>query len=43
MVFTISPTEAQAIQEDEAQLIYAISQVARGIAITLNQPPPQTP
>ncbi|MCG8368817.1 MAG: hypothetical protein MJA27_36475 [Pseudanabaenales cyanobacterium] len=43
MVFTISPTEAQAIQEDEAQLIYAISQVARGIAISLNQHPPQTP
>jgi hypothetical protein len=36
MPFTISPTEAQAIQEDEVQLINAIAQVAQRIPGILN-------
>ncbi|MGF1497847.1 MAG: hypothetical protein ACFB8W_13635 [Elainellaceae cyanobacterium] len=35
MVLTISPADAQAIQEDEVQLLMAIAQAARGIAITV--------
>ncbi|MGF1500171.1 MAG: hypothetical protein ACFB8W_25575, partial [Elainellaceae cyanobacterium] len=35
MVLTISPADAQAIQEDEAQLLMAIAQAARGVAVTV--------
>lgn len=36
MVFTINSAEAQSMQEDEAQLIAAIAQAARGITAALN-------
>jgi hypothetical protein len=36
VVFTISPADAQAIQEDEVQLLMAIAQAARGVAISLH-------
>lgn len=40
MAFTVSPTEAQAMQEDEAQLLMAITQAARSLTTVL--PSPQT-
>lgn len=40
MVLTINPADAQAIQEDEVQLLSAILQATRG-AITFLNPPPQ--
>ncbi len=39
MPFTISPAEAQAMQEDQAQLLVAITQATRGLVSLLNQPP----
>jgi hypothetical protein len=39
MVLTINPADAQAIQEDEAQLLSAILQATRGAIAFLNQPP----
>lgn len=39
MVLTINPADAQAIQEDEAQLLSAILQASRGAIAFLNQPP----
>jgi hypothetical protein len=38
MVLTINPADAQAIQEDEAQLLSAILQATRGAIAFLNQP-----
>jgi hypothetical protein len=38
MAFTINPAEAQAIQEDEAQLLGAITHATRSLVSTLNQP-----
>jgi hypothetical protein len=42
MPFTVNPAETQAMQEDEAQLLNAISQTARS-AIALLQPSPAQP
>lgn len=39
MVLTINPADAQAIQEDEVQLLSAILQASRGAIAFLNQPP----
>ena len=36
MVFMISPQDAQAIQEDEAQLVFALAQVSQRMASALN-------
>ncbi len=38
MAFTINPAEAQAMQEDEAQLLGAITHATRSLLATLNQP-----
>lgn len=43
MVLTINPADAQAIQEDEAQLLSAILQATRGAVAFLNQPQTPTP
>jgi hypothetical protein len=43
MVLTINPADAQAIQEDEAQLLSAILQATRGAVAFLNQPQNPTP
>jgi len=43
MVFTVSPAEAQAMQEDQAQLLSAIMQATRGIISTLDRPRSQQP
>jgi hypothetical protein len=42
--FVISPQEAQAIQEDEMQLVIALTQVSQRLSMMLQQPPklPQT-
>jgi hypothetical protein len=40
MVLTINPADAQAIQEDEMQLLSAILQATRGAITFLNSPPP---
>jgi hypothetical protein len=42
MQFTVNPAETQSMQEDEAQLLNAISQTAR-TAIALLQSPPAQP
>jgi hypothetical protein len=39
MPFTVSPAEAQAMQEDQAQLLIALTQATRGLVSILNQPP----
>lgn len=39
MPFTVSPAEAQAMQEDQAQLLIAMTQATRGLVSLLNQPP----
>ncbi|MEO0825341.1 MAG: hypothetical protein AAFY67_06735 [Cyanobacteria bacterium J06642_9] len=36
MVFTINPADAQAIQEDEAQLVAAILQATRGLTVNMS-------
>ncbi len=41
MVLTINPADAQAIQEDEVQLLSAILQATRGAISFLNPPPQQ--
>jgi hypothetical protein len=38
MAFTINPAEAQAMQEDQAQLLGAITHATRSLLSTLNQP-----
>ena len=38
MAFTINPAEAQAMQEDEAQLLGAITHATRSLLSTMNQP-----
>ncbi|MBE9110334.1 hypothetical protein IQ273_13015 [Nodosilinea sp. LEGE 07298] len=38
--FVISPQEAQAIQEDEVQLVMALTQVSQRLAMTLKPSPP---
>ena len=38
--FVISPQEAQAIQEDEVQLVMALTQVGQRLAMTFKQSPP---
>lgn len=38
--FVISPQEAQAIQEDEVQLVMALTQVSQRLAMTFKQSPP---
>ena len=38
--FVISPQEAQAIQEDEVQLVMALTQVSQRLAMTFRQSPP---
>ncbi|WP_416671463.1 hypothetical protein [Egbenema bharatensis] len=43
MSLTINPADAQAIQEDEAQLLSAIIQATRGAVAFLNQPQTSTP
>ena len=40
MAFTVNPAEAQAMQEDEAQLLLAITQATRSAAALINQPQP---
>ncbi len=40
MVLTINPADAQAIQEDEVQMLSAILQATRGAIAFLNSPPP---
>jgi hypothetical protein len=39
MPFTVSPAEAQAMQEDQAQLLIALTQATRGLVSLLNQSP----
>jgi hypothetical protein len=41
--FVISPQEAQAIQEDEVQLVMALTQVSQRLAMTFKQSPPLPP
>jgi hypothetical protein len=43
MPLMISPQEAQAIQEDEAQLVMALAQVSHRISAALHQPPAPKP
>ncbi|NET33266.1 MAG: hypothetical protein F6K19_14800 [Cyanothece sp. SIO1E1] len=43
MVFTVNPAEAQAMQEDEAQLVAAIAQAARGVVVALQHAPGSAP
>ena len=43
MVLTVNPAEAQAMQEDEAQLLAAIVQVARGSLALLQSQPSSSP